>query len=214
MGEIGRDGGYGAVERGRELLQRGLKLEKLKLTNSKDALQKSDQMIRVQSMRQYVPVLNIYEATPTGATVHVGRFPFVEAKFIAVTAYQSEQVKCLKVQKNKFAQGFRESVKAPPTSTKRPHSTVSANSSPDSTLSDGSEISVKKGRSDVYQAPPTPTTNQYYQFQTVQNFQPSFQQNFGHHHGFDTAAGYWNPPPLQYDFTMGHSNMYGYQWNA
>ena len=32
---------------GRELLQRGLKLEKLKLTNSKDALQKSDQMVRL-----------------------------------------------------------------------------------------------------------------------------------------------------------------------
>ncbi|ULT98591.1 hypothetical protein L3Y34_000154 [Caenorhabditis briggsae] len=123
------------VKSGRELLHRGLKLEKLKLTNSKDAVQKNDQMIRVQSMRQYIPILNIYEDLPNGAHMQIGKYKFTETKFIAVTAYQSEKVKNLKVQKNKFAQGFREGVKSVQPPAKRPPSTTSSQSSPDSTLS-------------------------------------------------------------------------------
>lgn len=39
-------------------------------------------------MRQYMPVLNIYEISPVGAHNQIGKFQFPETKFIAVTAYQ------------------------------------------------------------------------------------------------------------------------------
>lgn len=209
---------------GRELLTRGLKLEKLKLTNSKDAVHKSDQMIRVQSMRQYIPTINLYEIYPHGGYNHVGRFKFPETKFIAVTAYQSDQVKHLKVQKNKFAQGFRDGSKAStstiaPTSTgtKRPTSTTSSNSSPDSTLSiDVPDFLVaKKERKDA----PTFTQREnvappnFYQFPMppFQGFQEHFQHSF---QGFDmnfNPANFWGQQNQPYDY---HSNPYAWnQWS-
>ncbi|CAO4368258.1 unnamed protein product [Caenorhabditis nigoni] len=188
------------MKSGRELLHRGLKLEKLKLTNSKDAVQKKDQMIRVQSMRQYIPILNIYEDLPNGAHMQIGKYKFTETKFIAVTAYQSEKVKNLKVQKNKFAQGFREGVKSVQPPAKRPTSTTSSQSSPDSTLSSESSSDGLKMASQELQYPQN--TN----FQSFQNFENFQNQNF------DPNLQYWTPQNPQYDFGNNYSNPYGYQW--
>lgn len=44
--------------------------------------------IRVQSMRQYMPTLTIYEIQAMGESRILGTFQFPETKFIAVTAYQ------------------------------------------------------------------------------------------------------------------------------
>ncbi|EGT57097.1 hypothetical protein CAEBREN_03038 [Caenorhabditis brenneri] len=211
---------------GRELLQRGLKLEKLKLTNSKDAVHKSDQMIRVQSMRQYIPTINLYEFHPHGGFHHVGKFQFPETKFIAVTAYQSDSVKHLKVQKNKFAQGFRDGAKTSssspstiPTGTKRPTSTTSSNSSPDSTLSiDVPDfLLAKKERKDAptfttQQENVTPTSNFYhFPMPPFQGFQQNFQHSF---QGFDAnfnPANFWGPQNQHYDY---HNNPYAWnQWS-
>uniref|UniRef100_A0A1I7UMA1 T-box domain-containing protein n=1 Tax=Caenorhabditis tropicalis TaxID=1561998 RepID=A0A1I7UMA1_9PELO len=170
-------------------------------------------IIRVQSMRQYMPVLNVYEVVISGALVQVGKFQFHETKFIAVTAYQSDFVKRLKVAHNKFAQGFREGVKGTSDnpSLKRPLSTTSSHSSPDSSLSThSSDIpdNPKKGRSQELQYP------QYYQF-PMHGF-PGYPGHFqGFESGFDGAA-YWNPQNPMYDFgntVRGHSHPYGYQWN-
>ncbi|CCD73786.1 T-box domain-containing protein [Caenorhabditis elegans] len=218
------------MKSGRELLQRGLKLEKLKLTNSKDALQKSDQMIRVQSMRQYMPVLNIYEISPVGAHNQIGKFQFPETKFIAVTAYQSELVKQLKVQKNKFAQGFRESIKSNATSsTKRPLSTTSSNSSPDSTLSMSSENlghTTKKGRGGGQEIGVLLTSQNYQSFDQFSNFSqafpPNFQPSYAQHYPIPDyqpnyaqfgAENFWSLNPAPYDFTAA-GNFQNFQWNG
>lgn len=168
-------------------------------------------------MRQYIPTINLYEVYPTGGYNHVGRFQFQETKFIAVTAYQSEQVKHLKVQKNKFAQGFRDGVKsssssATPIGTKRPTSTTSSNSSPDSTISLTSDVPdfllPKKERRD-FPAQENVAPN-FYQFPMppFHGFQPNFQNSF---QGFDTnfnPANFWSPQNQHYDY---QTNPYA--WN-
>ncbi|CAI2349577.1 unnamed protein product [Caenorhabditis sp. 36 PRJEB53466] len=211
---------------GRELMNRGLKLDKLKLTNTKEALVKSDQMIRVQSMRQYVPVLSVYELI--GDARRIGTFQFQETRFIAVTAYQSDKVKNLKVQRNKFAQGFREGTRS--SSAKRPTSTTSS-TSPDSTMdssSDNSDVSAS-GRhlkpsqfpsTDRFLTPanfgapflgpeaagPFPTPTQLIPFQFDPNWASYYHQN---HHQVAQQSTSSGLSAIQYDYSNPFAN---YHW--
>uniref|UniRef100_A0A8R1I4H5 T-box domain-containing protein n=1 Tax=Caenorhabditis japonica TaxID=281687 RepID=A0A8R1I4H5_CAEJA len=212
---------------GRELMQRGLKLDKLKLTNTKEAVVKNDQMIRVQSMRQYIPVLHIYEVVATGVRL-VGKYEFAETKFVAVTAYQSERVKQLKVQRNKFAQGFREGIRGGATSSKRPASTTSS-TSPDSTLdspkSDESPSGSKKMRevleetSQIYSplANPSEPFPAFHNFHFDPNWPVNWHTNYPyqHHHPSQFLA----PPPMSenfappYDYTASFGGNH-YPWHS
>ena len=77
---------------------------KLKLTNNRQS--SKDQML-LTSMHRYIPRVHI---SPVDDAKNIKTFVFEETKFIAVTAYQNSDVTQLKIDKNPFAKGFRESV--------------------------------------------------------------------------------------------------------
>ncbi|CAF0876618.1 unnamed protein product [Adineta ricciae] len=99
---------------GAQLMKQPLSFSKLKLTNNT-----ADQNghIILNSMHKYIPRLHIiqtYNSTTadnkvsTGPLDNVNIFVFPETQFIAVTAYQNENVTKLKIDHNPFAKGFRE----------------------------------------------------------------------------------------------------------
>ncbi|ETN76468.1 T-box [Necator americanus] len=103
----------GAVDTGRAWMSKTVSFDRVKVTNN---LQDNDPF---HSMHKYVPVLYIYhmpssimwmdQNTPAldpSCLVAALRFDFTE--FIAVTAYQNNEVTQLKISHNPFAKGFRE----------------------------------------------------------------------------------------------------------
>ncbi|CAH1782552.1 unnamed protein product [Owenia fusiformis] len=77
----------------------------LKLSNNRERL---NDCAVLQSMHRYQPVLEIEKLTQNGDTL-MSRFIFPEVSFMAVTAYQNQNVKNLKIQYNPFARAFRSS---------------------------------------------------------------------------------------------------------
>ncbi|CAF2521907.1 unnamed protein product [Rotaria sp. Silwood2] len=99
---------------GAQLMKQPLSFGKLKLTNNT-----ADQNghIVLNSMHKYIPRLHIVQAFNSSNTDmklsmapfdNVNIFVFPETQFIAVTAYQNEDVTRLKIDHNPFAKGFRE----------------------------------------------------------------------------------------------------------
>ncbi|XP_070539978.1 uncharacterized protein [Ptychodera flava] len=81
---------------------------KVKITNNKDNLGTHTVL---HSMHKYTPVIVIKREKPCkskGEESESLYFDFEEASFIAVTAYQNEQVTQLKIQNNPFAKAFRD----------------------------------------------------------------------------------------------------------
>ncbi|KAE9416661.1 hypothetical protein Angca_009929 [Angiostrongylus cantonensis] len=107
----------GAVDSGRAWMSKAVAFDRVKVTNNQ---QDNDPFhVVLQSMHKYLPVLYIYhmpntvmwmdQTTPaldTSCLVAVIRYDYTA--FIAVTAYQNNDVTQLKISHNPFAKGFRE----------------------------------------------------------------------------------------------------------
>lgn len=80
---------------------------KMKLTNN---LMDQNGHIILNSMHKYQPRLHIVKANDLEGLqkTNFNTFKFEETKFIAVTAYQNEQITQLKINNNPFAKGFRD----------------------------------------------------------------------------------------------------------
>jgi hypothetical protein len=94
---------------GQQWMRQIVSFQKLKLTNNH-----MDQFghIILNSMHKYQPRLHIVRATDGADPYAMGRtfvstHVFPETQFMAVTAYQNQQVTQLKIEHNPFAKGFR-----------------------------------------------------------------------------------------------------------
>ncbi|XP_014212392.1 T-box-containing protein TBX6L-like [Copidosoma floridanum] len=90
--------------------QQPLNFSKLKLTNNAQELHGN---ILLTSMHKYLPRIWIVQCDHTPSLDHITQLPaavfeFPETEFIAVTAYQNENITKLKINHNPFAKGFRE----------------------------------------------------------------------------------------------------------
>uniref|UniRef100_A0A3B1K5B4 T-box transcription factor 16, like n=1 Tax=Astyanax mexicanus TaxID=7994 RepID=A0A3B1K5B4_ASTMX len=88
-------------------MQYPISFHKLKLTNN---TLNSNGLVVLHSMHKYQPRLHIVQA-PDPCRAQPGaylRFTFPEAAFIAVTAYQNQEITKLKIDNNPFAKGFRD----------------------------------------------------------------------------------------------------------
>lgn len=77
--------------------------ESAKLTNSTQATERNNLVLT--SMHKYRPMFHIVRASDHA----VFSVDFPETEFVAVTAYQNEAIKSMKINNNPFAKGFRDS---------------------------------------------------------------------------------------------------------
>ncbi|CAF0878895.1 unnamed protein product [Rotaria sp. Silwood1] len=92
---------------GSQWMKQSILFNKVKITNS--PMQNPNHII-LNSMHRYIPRLHIVEASDSYSmrTGPLSTFIFDETVFIAVTAYQNDQITKLKINNNPFAKGFRE----------------------------------------------------------------------------------------------------------
>uniref|UniRef100_A0A673LPV0 T-box transcription factor 16, like n=1 Tax=Sinocyclocheilus rhinocerous TaxID=307959 RepID=A0A673LPV0_9TELE len=93
---------------GEKWMQYPISFHKLKLTNNTF---NSNGMVVLHSMHKYQPRLHIVQSPDPCYPQNPGsylRFTFPEAAFIAVTAYQNQEITKLKIDNNPFAKGFRD----------------------------------------------------------------------------------------------------------
>ncbi|CAF2376576.1 unnamed protein product [Rotaria sp. Silwood2] len=116
---------------GAQWMKQSILFNKVKITNN--PMQNSNQIL-INSMHRYILRLHIVQASDDYSirTGPLSTFVFDETIFIAVTAYQNDQIKNLKIDNNPFAKGFREPThgkKNNSKSLKRLQSTCSLNKS-------------------------------------------------------------------------------------
>uniref|UniRef100_A0A0X3PAA1 T-box domain-containing protein n=1 Tax=Schistocephalus solidus TaxID=70667 RepID=A0A0X3PAA1_SCHSO len=89
-------------------MQKPISFHKLKLTNNIADRQPLQTVLN--SMHKYIPRFHIVRADDLAKVnfCEFLTFTFEESEFIAVTAYQNEQITQLKIDHNPFAKGFRE----------------------------------------------------------------------------------------------------------
>ncbi|CAI5444827.1 unnamed protein product [Caenorhabditis angaria] len=197
----------GETRSGKDLMKRGISFEKIKITNGDDVCNPAREIIRIQSMRKYIPILGLYKASrnPLEAPIKIGEFQFEETQFIAVTAYQNTAVKDLKVMNNKYAQGFRDTVQTKRSST----SPSSYSSSEDSTFSPPNEKRQKlstpeEEQENIYQPNAIPQQQQqqlHPNFYAQQYSQNAHQYNPYFHQQYQEYA-YYN------QYWMNYANQY------
>ncbi|RXN23536.1 T-box transcription factor TBX6L-like protein [Labeo rohita] len=93
---------------GEKWMQYPISFHKLKLTNN---TLNSNGLVVLHSMHKYQPRLHIVQSPDPCNPHNPGgylRFTFPEAAFIAVTAYQNQEITKLKIDNNPFAKGFRD----------------------------------------------------------------------------------------------------------
>ncbi|UJR10609.1 hypothetical protein I4U23_014806 [Adineta vaga] len=92
---------------GEQWMKQSVLFNKVKITNN--PMQNHNQIL-LNSMHRYVIRLHIIQASDDYSirTGPLGTFTFNETVFIAVTAYQNDKIKNLKIDNNPFAKGFRE----------------------------------------------------------------------------------------------------------
>ncbi|XP_051531267.1 T-box transcription factor TBX6L [Myxocyprinus asiaticus] len=93
---------------GEKWMQYPISFHKLKLTNNTLS---NNGLVVLHSMHKYQPRLHIVQSpNPCNPRTSGGylRFTFPEAAFIAVTAYQNQEITKLKIDNNPFAKGFRD----------------------------------------------------------------------------------------------------------
>ncbi|XP_076394123.1 T-box protein VegT isoform X2 [Megachile rotundata] len=96
---------------GAHWMQHPLSFNKLKLTNN--AVDPKNNVV-LTSMHKYIPRIWIIRCDDATRLSELYNYPsssfhFTETEFIAVTAYQNENITKLKINNNPFAKGFRES---------------------------------------------------------------------------------------------------------
>ncbi|GMT17956.1 hypothetical protein PFISCL1PPCAC_9253 [Pristionchus fissidentatus] len=104
------DTNEGFVHCGEFWMQKGpIAFDNFKITNNQD--EKARNMILVQTLHKYVPVVYVFDMTASRAgycdPILVAKERFSLAEFITVTAYQNEAIKNLKTTHNPFAKGSR-----------------------------------------------------------------------------------------------------------
>ncbi|CAF0876608.1 unnamed protein product [Adineta ricciae] len=92
---------------GEQWMKQSILFNKAKITNN--PMQNPDQIL-LNSMHRYVIRLHIVQASDEYSirTGPLSTYTFNETVFIAVTAYQNDEIKNLKIDNNPFAKGFRE----------------------------------------------------------------------------------------------------------
>ncbi|TRY94449.1 hypothetical protein DNTS_011370 [Danionella cerebrum] len=93
---------------GEKWMQYPISFHKLKLTNN---TLNSSGLVVLHSLHKYQPRLHIIQSPDPCSPHNPGaylRFSFPEAAFIAVTAYQNQEITKLKIDYNPFAKGFRD----------------------------------------------------------------------------------------------------------
>lgn len=93
---------------GEQWMQKPISFHKLKLTNNITERQPFQAVLN--SMHKYIPRVHIVRADDLMKInfCEFVTFSFEESEFIAVTAYQNEQITQLKIDHNPFAKGFRD----------------------------------------------------------------------------------------------------------
>ncbi|KAM7536070.1 hypothetical protein Aperf_G00000096165 [Anoplocephala perfoliata] len=93
---------------GEQWMQKPISFHKLKLTNNIAERQPFQAVLN--SMHKYIPRVHIVRADDLMKInfCEFVTFSFEESEFIAVTAYQNEQITQLKIDHNPFAKGFRD----------------------------------------------------------------------------------------------------------
>ncbi|XP_049768285.1 T-box transcription factor mls-1-like [Schistocerca cancellata] len=94
---------------GRHWSRGAVSLYAAKLTNDPASSAPLGAQILVSSMHKYVPVVHIFKTSSllNLETCQKASFSFPEAEFIAVTAYQNDDLAALKIRNNPFAKAFR-----------------------------------------------------------------------------------------------------------
>jgi len=92
---------------GAQWMKQSILFNKVKITNNP---MHNPNQILLNSMHRYIPRLHIIQASDEYSirTGPFSTFIFDETIFIAVTAYQNDKIKNLKIDNNPFAKGFRE----------------------------------------------------------------------------------------------------------
>ncbi|PVD28377.1 hypothetical protein C0Q70_10964 [Pomacea canaliculata] len=98
---------------GRTLLSHGVSFERVKLTNNVHPSLGQVSLISMQKFQPRIHVEKMHKSPGNDATPVHFTFTFPQTSFIAVTAYQNQQqITQLKIARNPFAKGFRESGKS------------------------------------------------------------------------------------------------------
>ncbi|KAL6447811.1 hypothetical protein ACFW04_000143 [Cataglyphis niger] len=127
---------------GEHWMQNSINFNKLKLTNN---IVDHRNNVVLTSMHKYLPTIWIIRCARATNLIDLfshpaSSFAFKETEFIAVTAYQNENITKLKINNNPFAKGFRETGQS---RCKRKYHQVGHNSQPDdeevNSFSDSSE---------------------------------------------------------------------------
>lgn len=87
---------------GAHWMRQPISFSKIKLTNK----QNSDGQIMLNSLHKYEPRLHIIRVGPSNEQQTVMTHSFSETQFVAVTAYQNEEITSLKIKFNPFAKAF------------------------------------------------------------------------------------------------------------
>ncbi|CAG5136133.1 unnamed protein product [Candidula unifasciata] len=98
---------------GQAICSQTVSFERLKLTNAEPSRTGQVSLISMQKFQPQVVIQEVYN-TDCSDVEHSEQYviTFPQTSFMAVTAYQNQQVTTLKIASNPFAKGFRESGKA------------------------------------------------------------------------------------------------------
>ncbi|CAD6196372.1 unnamed protein product [Caenorhabditis auriculariae] len=115
------------VKSGADWMKRDVCFDRIKLTNNVGVTDPNH--IVLHSMHKYAPTLSVYQYSTCdpnfeGLATPVFQRTFGSAAFVAVTAYQNNNVKNLKVEKNKYARGFRNERKRSSSSPETPENSA------------------------------------------------------------------------------------------
>nr|XP_023016909.1 T-box protein 2-like [Leptinotarsa decemlineata] len=99
---------------GKHWMSQTISFSRLKLTNSTNNDSSTTDQIVLSSMHKYQPRIIIAQTSDATSAMYApsSSVVFPETEFIAVTAYQNEQVTKLKIDNNPFAKGFRKNGRA------------------------------------------------------------------------------------------------------
>ncbi|XP_064628940.1 T-box transcription factor T homolog 1-like [Lineus longissimus] len=94
---------------GSHWMKDAINFSKVKLTNKHNG----DGQVMLNSLHKYEPRVRIYKVGLNGDQKLISTKCFPEAQFVAVTAYQNEEITALKIKYNPFAKAFQDAKERP-----------------------------------------------------------------------------------------------------
>ncbi|XP_052240941.1 T-box transcription factor T homolog 1-like [Dreissena polymorpha] len=94
---------------GSHWMKEPISFSKVKLTNKMNG----GGQIMLNSLHKYEPRLHVVKVTTNAQKKRISSFNFPETQFIAVTAYQNEEITALKIKHNPFAKAFLDAKERP-----------------------------------------------------------------------------------------------------